>query len=65
MIKVNDNEIKYKSGMTVQDALNSVKYSFRMVIVSVNGKHIAPDKLSEYKLKDGDTVRVMHIEGGG
>ena len=65
MIRINENEIEFRDGMTVKDAMNEVKYTFPMVIVSVNGQHIPKNKLTEHLLNDGDTVKVIHMESGG
>lgn len=65
MISINDNEIEFRNGMTVRDAMNEMNYTFPMVIVSVNGKHIAKNELDTYELSDGDEIKVIHMESGG
>jgi len=65
MIKINDEEIKWRKGMTVRDAMNQVHFTFPLVVVSVNGMIIPPDELDNYILKDGDEIMVLHLTSGG
>ena len=65
MIKINEEEIEWREGMTVRDAMNDVKYTFPMVIVSVNDKPVAKKDLETYLVNDGDFIRVFHLESGG
>jgi len=65
MIKINDEEIKWRKGMTVRDAMNQVHFTFPLVVVSVNGMIIPPDELENRVLKDGDEIMVLHLTSGG
>ena len=39
MIRVNDQyEVAWRPGMTVQDVLDELKFTFRMIVVKVNGQ---------------------------
>ena len=39
MIRVNAQyDVEYRPGMTVQDVLDTLKFSFRMIVVKIDGK---------------------------
>ena len=39
MIRVNAQyDVEYRPGMTVQDVLDVLKFSFRMIVVKIDGK---------------------------
>jgi sulfur carrier protein len=65
MIKINDEKIEWRKDMTVKDAMDKVRYSFPLVIVSVNGNPVPMDDIGKYKIKDGDEIKVFHLISGG
>ncbi|MCF6097393.1 sulfur carrier protein ThiS [Thermovorax subterraneus] len=65
MIKVNNEDMDFTDGMTVEDVLKIKKYSHPMITVIVNGKVIPVDSYSTYKVKDGDVINVIHMMSGG
>jgi sulfur carrier protein len=65
MIRINEEKIEWREGMTVRDAMNEVKYSFPLVIVSVNGKVIEQKQLDKYIINDNDKIKVFHLISGG
>ena len=65
MIQINEEKIEWREGMTVRDAMNEVKYSFPLVIVSVNGKVIEQKHLDNHIINDNDKIKVFHLISGG
>lgn len=65
MITVNGNGCEWKEGMTVTDVLRACNYSFPLIIVSVNGKHIDKSIYGTYRIPDGADVAVVHLMSGG
>ncbi|MCD6216298.1 sulfur carrier protein ThiS [bacterium] len=65
MIQINEEKIEWRDGMTVRDAMNEVKYSFPLVIVSVNGKVIEQKHLDKHIINDNDKIKVFHLISGG
>jgi|Deesub1362A_J573_1020465.scaffolds.fasta_scaffold11159_3 thiamine biosynthesis protein ThiS len=65
MIEVNGEHIPWKEGMTIQDVLETCRYTYPMVIIKVNGKIIKRAQYETYKVKDGDVVQVIHLMSGG
>jgi sulfur carrier protein len=65
MIQINEEKIEWRDGMTVRDAMNEVKYSFPLVIVSVNGRVIEQKHLDKLIINDNDKIKVFHLISGG
>ena len=64
-ITVNGNALPWESGMTVRDVLNKMNYSFKMLVVKVNGALVKKDAYDTYVVPDGAEVMVMHLISGG
>ncbi len=67
-LKVN-GEFKYLSSNEHQPSLaNAIKqlgHHPRLVVVEYNGKILTPEKWEQQKIKDGDTLEIVTIVGGG
>jgi thiamine biosynthesis protein ThiS len=65
MIQVNDKEMAWEEGMTVQDVLDRRKYTFPQIIVKVNDDLVRREAYASYPIPDGADVRVIHLISGG
>jgi len=66
MIRVNNKfDIKWHEGMTVNSILEALKFTFPMIIVSVNGKVVPKSEYGTTTIEDNDEVRVIHLIAGG
>jgi sulfur carrier protein len=66
MIRVNDKfEIEWYDGMTVEKLLERLKFSFPLVIVSVDGMLVPRDEYAIRPIPDGAQVKVLHMTAGG
>lgn len=65
MLLVNGREVSYEEGMTIKDLLERCMYTFPLIIVRVNGEFVKKEEYTTYHLRDGDTVQVLHMMGGG
>ncbi|KJS19154.1 MAG: thiamine biosynthesis protein ThiS [Clostridiaceae bacterium BRH_c20a] len=65
MIKVNNRPIEWQEGMTIKKLINSLKYSYPVLIVTINGEHIPREKYEEAAVADGDDVKIIHPIAGG
>ena len=65
MIQVNKRDFDWWKGMTIQSLLDAKRYTFRMIIVKVNGKVVPKDQYAMFPIHDGDNVDVIHLMGGG
>jgi thiamine biosynthesis protein ThiS len=66
MICVNDKfEIEWEEGMTVQQLLKRLKFSFPLIVVSVNGVLVAKDEYATRQIPVDAQVKVLHMTAGG
>jgi sulfur carrier protein len=64
-IMVNNKKIDYVEQESVQDLLKRIKYTFPLVIVKINGKHIPRDIFMTKIIPDNSDVQVIHMISGG
>ena len=66
MIRVNNRyEVEWHSGMTVQDVLDALKFTFRMIAVRVNGQPVLRRNFAVTEVPDGAEVLALHMISGG
>jgi sulfur carrier protein len=66
MIRVNGQyEVEWRPGMTVQDVLDALKFSFRMIAVKVNGRPVLRRDFATTEVPDGADVQAIHMISGG
>lgn len=65
LIKVNGREIKYTSGMTVQDLVISLSYSTSRIAVERLGEIIPKKNYADTLINDGDKIEIVCFMGGG
>lgn len=51
--------------LSISELLHYKRYTFKMIVVKLNGKPISKDEYSTTYLKDGDNVQVIHLISGG
>ncbi|NQT64907.1 MAG: sulfur carrier protein ThiS [FCB group bacterium] len=64
-ITVNDNIIDWEENMTIIRILKIMNYTFRMLVVKVNGKLIKKNEYESIIVKPGSDVKVIHLISGG
>lgn len=65
MITVNGDRHPWHEGMTVRDVLTARKYTFRMLVVRINGAVIQKTAFDTAVIPDGAEVDVIHLISGG
>ncbi len=66
MIRVNDQyQVEWHDGMTVQDLLEALKFSFRMIVVKINGQVVLRPDFATTRVPEGAEVQAIHLIGGG
>lgn len=66
MIHVNGQyEVEYRDGMTVQDVLDALKFSFRMIVVKIDGKVVLRRDFGTTLVPDGTEMQAIHLISGG
>lgn len=64
-ITVNDSLIPWNEGMTVRKVLELKKYTFKMLLVKINGQLIKKNEYDIATVPEGAEVKVIHLMSGG
>ncbi len=65
MIKVNNRDHEWRKGITVQDILDDLNYTYPVLVVMVRGEHIDKNMYPNTLVYDGDDVKILHPVCGG
>ncbi len=66
MIRVNNQfDLDWQPGMTVQDVLDALRFSFRMIAVKINGVPVLRPDFAATEVPDGADVQAIHMISGG
>ncbi|MBK7214854.1 MAG: sulfur carrier protein ThiS [Bacteroidales bacterium] len=61
----NREEIIDRESLNITELLEEKKFSFKMLVIKVNGQLIKKPEYNSTQLKDGDDVMVLHLISGG
>jgi len=65
-ITLNNTEETFdKNELTISDLLKLSNFSYKLLIVKVNGKLVRKEAYDNTIVKDGDDVMVLHLVTGG
>ena len=64
-ITVNDNIIDWEENMTITRILKIMNYTFRMLVVKVDGQLIKKNEYGSTIVSAGADVKVIHLMSGG
>ncbi len=62
---MNGNVIAWKEGMTVRNVLDEMKYSFRLLIIKVNGGIVKRENWDDFSVPKNADIKVIHLMSGG
>jgi sulfur carrier protein len=66
VIRVNTQyDVEYRPGITVQDVLDALKFSFRMIVVKIDGKVVLKRDFATTAVPDGTEMQAIHLISGG
>ena len=65
MIRVNEDPLEWYDGMTVMDVLRARNFKFPLLIVTIDGTHVAKKDYAASAVPDGADVKVVHLISGG
>jgi thiamine biosynthesis protein ThiS len=66
VIRVNNQfDVAWRPGMTVQDVLDALKFTFRMIVVKVNGVVVLRPDYATTLVPDGAEMQALHLISGG
>ena len=57
-------QFEYKE-LTVNELLKVKKFTFKMLVIRINGTLVKKDMYTTATIKDGDDVMVLHLVSGG
>jgi thiamine biosynthesis protein ThiS len=64
-LTVNNNSIDFVEHETIEDLLKRLKFTFPLIIVKINGKHIPRDSYNEVIIQDNADIKIIHMISGG
>jgi sulfur carrier protein len=65
MIKINNTEHPFTTGMTIRSLLDEKNYGFPMLVVKLNDRVIEDDDFATTAVNDGDDIKAIHVFAGG
>ena len=64
-ITVNTQAVPWEENMTIDRILQVMRYSFRMLVVKVDGRLIKKEHYAASAVPEGAVVEVIHLISGG
>lgn len=65
-ITLNNREETFDTDLLTIDQLLKMKnYTFKMMVVKINGKLVKRPQYAEARIKEGDDVMILHLISGG
>lgn len=58
-------DIPDRERLSVQELLDLKRFTFKFLVVRINGKPVKPDDYEAAMIQDGDEVMVLHLISGG
>jgi len=65
MIRVNGENLEWRSGMTVRDVLRQMNYTFPLLIVRIDGRLVSRSDYDTTEVPDGTSMDAIHMISGG
>ena len=66
MIRINNrDEIEWREGMTVQNLLDEMGFSYILITVTVDDRLVPEEDYDHFIIHDGADVGVFHLAHGG
>jgi len=65
-IRVNNQyDVPWRPGLTVQDVLDALNFTFRMIVVKVDGQVALRADWATTEVPDGAEMQAIHLISGG
>jgi sulfur carrier protein len=64
-ITVNGNQIDWEEGLTISRLLVKMNYTFRMLVIKMNGTLVKKNQYETTSVPDGADVAIIHLISGG
>ena len=62
---VNGNKLSWKEGLVVADALKMMNYTFKMLVIKMNGELIKRENWQTTPIPENADINVIHLISGG
>jgi thiamine biosynthesis protein ThiS len=62
---VNEKQLPWREGLVVRDALTMMNYSFRMLVIKLNGELVKKDSYDSTAIPQDADLKVIHLISGG
>jgi len=62
---VNGHPLPWKEGLVVRDALTLMNYTFKMLVIKLNGELVKKDDYDSTPIPSGADLKVIHLISGG
>ncbi len=64
-IMVNGNSMDWEQDLTITGILKKKRFTFKLLVVKVDGKLVKKDKYDTTTIPPGASVQVLHLMSGG
>lgn len=54
-----------QSALSIQDIIDLKNFTFKMLVVKVNGELVKKENYHTFQVNDGDQVAIIHLISGG
>lgn len=62
---VNGHILPWKEGLVVRDALTLMNYTFKMLVIKLNGELVKKDDYDSTPIPENADLKVIHLISGG
>lgn len=62
---VNETKLPWREGMVVRDALTMMNYTFKMLVIKLNGELIKKESYDSTPIPQNADLKVIHLISGG
>ena len=61
----NKYKLAWREDLTIDDILKELNFSFKMLVVKINGGLVKRNEYNRFKIPAGADVKVIHLMSGG
>lgn len=62
---VNEHKLVWQEGLVIRDALRLMNYTFKMLVIKLNGQLVKKDDYDSTPIPENADVKVIHLISGG
>lgn len=65
IITLNNKPYNWQENLTIDKILQAENYTFKMLVIKINGKLIKKDQYSQVVIPENADVKIIHLISGG